>query len=498
MGKYDVVIIGSGLGGLVCGYILSKFGYKVCILEQHTQIGGCLQTFRRSGVTFDTGMHYIGSLDPGQVLHTYFSYLGLLDTVPVRRLDESGFDTISLPQGEFKIPMGFSNFVEGLSAQFPHERNNIETYVQRIREVALESPLYNIQEIHEQVFLNPHSVKSGVQEFMYGISSNTVLQNVLLGNIPLYAGQRDKTPLYIHALIHNFYIQSAYRLVGGSDSIANSLAASIQAKGGEIYTKSQVAHIHCNSEKAVSVELSNGEIIHADSFISNMHPEVTLAKLNTPLIRKAYRERVLNLENTISNFTVYIVFKKNTVPYLNTNYYRYHTSDVWECTDYMPQSWPMNFLYMHQAPANNSEFAEGALLIAYMKYDEVRQWEHTTIGKRGDDYKAFKQEKSEKLLNALEQSFPGIRSRIESYSSSTPLTYRDYTATKEGSMYGVVRDKNFPTQTLVSQRTRIPNLFMTGQNINSHGILGVTIGSIITCSEFLGINTIIKDIKNHI
>ena len=82
MGKYDVVIIGSGLGGLVCGYILSKFGYKVCILEQHTQIGGCLQTFRRSGVTFDTGMHYIGSLDPGQVLHTYFSYLGLLDTVP--------------------------------------------------------------------------------------------------------------------------------------------------------------------------------------------------------------------------------------------------------------------------------------------------------------------------------------------------------------------------------------------------------------------------------
>jgi len=138
------------------------------------------------------------------------------------------------------------------------------------------------------------------------------------------------------------------------------------------------------------------------------------------------------------------------------------------------------------------------LLIAYMKYDEVRQWEHTTIGKRGDDYEAFKQEKSEKLLNALEQSFPGIRSRIESYSSSTPLTYRDYTATKEGSMYGVVRDKNFPTQTLVSQRTRIPNLFMTGQNINSHGILGVTIGSIITCSEFLGINTIIKDIKNHI
>lgn len=498
MGKYDVVIIGSGLGGLVCGYILSKFGYKVAILEQHTQIGGCLQTFRRSGVTFDTGMHYVGSLDKGQVLHTYFSYLGLLPNVPVRKLNEAGFDTISLPQGEYKIPMGFSNFVDGLSAQFPTERHNIETYIHRIREVASESPLYNIQEINEQVFLNPHSVKSGASEFIKETTPNSILQNVLLGNVPLYAGQRDKTPLYIHALIHNFYIQSAYRLVDGSDSISNSLAASIQAHGGEIYTKSKVVKIHCDSEKAVSAELANGEKVFAQHFISNMHPQATLATLDTPLIRKAYRERVQNLENTISNFTVYIVFKKKTVPYLNTNYYRYNTADVWQCNDYTTDTWPMNFLYMHQAPHDNGNFAEGSLLIAYMRYEEVAHWEHTSIGKRGDDYKTFKQEKSEKLLAALEKSFPGIRANIESYSSSTPLTYRDYTGTKDGSMYGVVRDKNFPTQTLVSQRTRIPNLYMTGQNINSHGILGVTIGSVITCSEFLGINTIIKDIKQHI
>jgi len=129
-----------------------------------------------------------------------------------------------------------------------------------------------------------------------------------------------------------------------------------------------------------------------------------------------------------------------------------------------------------------------------MKYDDVKKWENTTVEKRGEEYKKFKEQKSKQLLDLLEESFPGINANIESYSSSTPLTYRDYTATKEGSMYGVVRDKNFPTQTLVSQRTKIPNLYMTGQNINSHGILGVTIGAIITCSEFLGINTIIKDI----
>jgi all-trans-retinol 13,14-reductase len=95
----------------------------------------------------------------------------------------------------------------------------------------------------------------------------------------------------------------------------------------------------------------------------------------------------------------------------------------------------------------------------------------------------------------LEKSFPNILSDIEAYETSTPLTYRDYTATKEGTMYGIVRDKNFPVQTLVSQRTKVPNLFMTGQNINSHGILGVSIGAIITCAEFLGVNYIIEQIQ---
>ncbi|NJO92866.1 MAG: NAD(P)-binding protein [Chloroflexia bacterium] len=50
MHKYDVVIIGAGLGGLACGSILSQHGYKVCILEQHYQIGGCLQSFKRKGI----------------------------------------------------------------------------------------------------------------------------------------------------------------------------------------------------------------------------------------------------------------------------------------------------------------------------------------------------------------------------------------------------------------------------------------------------------------
>ena len=76
--KYDVIIIGSGLGGLQCAYILSKEGYNVCVLEKNNKLGGCLQTFRRNNTLFDTGMHYIGSMDEGQVLNNSSGISGFL------------------------------------------------------------------------------------------------------------------------------------------------------------------------------------------------------------------------------------------------------------------------------------------------------------------------------------------------------------------------------------------------------------------------------------
>lgn len=490
------MILGSGLGGLVCAYILSKNGYKVKVLEKNAQIGGCLQTFKRGNVKFDTGMHYIGSMEEGQILHNFFKYLNLLDTVKLNRLDDSGYDIISLNGEIFKFASGYENFVETLSKSFPNNKADIENYIKRVREIADSSPLYNLRKISNSIFIEADYIKTSVNEFIASITNNTKLQNVLAGNLPLYAGVKDKTPTYIHALINNFYIQSAYRIIGGSDVIAEQLSNSIKSFGGEILTNSEVDEILCDSTKATSVRLTNGEVLEADYFISNIHSQVTIKKLNTKLLRKAYRDRINSLENSISNFTVYIKFKENTNPYLNYNYYFYQNEDVWQSNSYNQSKFPQNYLFMHQCHKANPEFAQSAELISYMRYEEVKKWENTRVGNRGEDYKEFKEEKARKLLSKLEESFPGIKNNIEAFYTSSPLTYRDYTATQNGSMYGIMRDKNFPTQTLISQRTKVPNLFMTGQNINSHGILGVTIGAMITCAEFLGMNEIIQEIYN--
>jgi len=492
--KYDVIIVGSGLGGLVCGFILSKNGFNVAVVEKNSQLGGCLQTFKRSGVKFDVGMHFIGSMDEGQILHKFFKYLQLLDSVNLSRMDETGFDIISICDEHFIYANGYEQFVETLANKFPDNYDDIKKYIQKIKDIANASPLYNLQEINTHVFIDADYIKTSINEFIASITKNEKLQNVLAGNLPLYGGVKDKTPTYIHALINNFYIQSAFRIVGGSDSISVSLANSIRKFGGTILINSEVDEFLCNNEKISSVLLKNGEQIEADFFISNIHPQKTLEKIQTKLIRKVYRERISSLENTISNFTVFLKFKPNKVKYLNSNYYHFDNFDVWSINNYNVKDWPESYLYMHQCSKHGNEYADSAQIIAYMRFDDVKKWEDTTVERRGEEYKAFKEEKALKLIDKLERSFPGTKSAIESYYTSSPLTYRDYTGTKEGSMYGILRDKNFPTQTLVSQRTKISNLFLTGQNINSHGILGVTIGSIITCSELLGINRIIREI----
>ena len=132
-----------------------------------------------------------------------------------------------------------------------------------------------------------------------------------------------------------------------------------------------------------------------------------------------------------------------------------------------------------------------------MNWADVERWADTRVGHRGQDYLDFKEACKEKLLAALEEQFPGTLENIEACWTSTPLTYRDYTGTVEGSMYGIVHDKSRLNQTMVSQRTKLRNLFLAGQNINSHGILGVTIGAILACSELLGFDYLVNQIKEQ-
>jgi all-trans-retinol 13,14-reductase len=96
----------------------------------------------------------------------------------------------------------------------------------------------------------------------------------------------------------------------------------------------------------------------------------------------------------------------------------------------------------------------------------------------------------------VEKKFPGLRNCIQSYYTATPLSFRDYIGTDDGSLYGIAKDYKDPVKTIVPMRTKLPNLYFTGQNLNLHGILGSTISALITCSAFIDMDSLIEKIKN--
>ena len=124
--KYDVIIIGSGMSGLVCGITLAKHNYSVLILEKNQQVGGALQVFSRDKCIFDTGVHYLGGLDEGENLQKIFNYLGVFDHLEFSPMAVDGFDQIRFSDGFVgNIAMGYERFRTTLVADFPDEEANI-------------------------------------------------------------------------------------------------------------------------------------------------------------------------------------------------------------------------------------------------------------------------------------------------------------------------------------------------------------------------------------
>lgn len=503
--KFDILIIGSGLGGLVCATILAKEGYRVCVLEKNNQFGGNLQTFVRDKNIFDTGIHYIGGLAPGENLHSYFQYLGIMDHLKLQRLDLDRYDVISFKGDATEYPhaQGTQNFIEQLLHYFPEEREALEQYCKKLKEICDKFPFYNLQK-GAPYFGEKELLSLKTTDFIASITKNEKLRAVLAGSNLLYAGIPNKTPLYVHALSVNSYMESAWKCVNGGSQISKLLVKEIRKKGGKVLKYKEVCSFEIENKTLKSVLTKEGERFCADRFISNIEPKLTMDLIGKDNIRKAYYKRVKSQESIISSFSIYLVFKPKTFPYVNHNIY--HSNDlekVWKSQEYQEKTWPESIMITMVQDRKNPLYAKNLTSICYMRYEEVKAWEHTfnTVveeKERGEAYENFKNRKAEAYLDRLEEKFPGIRDCIQSVHTSSPLSYRDYIGSHEGSMYGYVKDAEQPMRSFLSPKTRIENLLLTGQSLNMHGVLGVTISAIVTCGKIIGADYLIDKINEEI
>lgn len=512
---YDAVIAGGGLGGLQCGYILAKNGLSVCILEKNPVLGGCLQSYRRRGAEgvqeFDAGMHYVGGLDAGQPLHAIFNYFGLME-LPWARMDGEAFDEVNINGCSYMFANGHDAFVERMCEYFPAQRGNLKRYVSFLKEVGERLPMSLSPKAAEDVFTGSLFARSAY-EFLCETITDPLLREVLAGtSLKMELG--PNLPLYTFAQINNSFIESAWRLCGGGSLIADSLAESIRKMGGTVLTGKEVTEI------LPSGVFCGEEFFGAKYIISDMHPATTINLVGESAgLRKVYRNRINRLENTFGMFTANLALKPGMVPYLNRNQYVYELADgesLW--SGYGAGKGKLLVSYYNRSrkgagsrsvekfgtgiagcgignPLQGRDCALALDLLAPMDWEEVAAFEGSRVRQRPQEYACLKERKLKECLELAGRVIPGLESAVERAYTSTALTYRDYTATAQGSAYGIRKDCNNVMLTLLTPKTPVENLFLTGQSLNLHGVLGVSMTSFFTCAQIIGMEAATRDLE---
>ena len=460
--NYDVLIIGSGLGGLECGALLAKRGLRVLILERSNQPGGCMQSFRRGGLHYDTGLHYVGGLAPGQAMHKAFAQLGLLD-LPWERMDED-FDHIIIDGRHFAFHQGYEAFVNGLAKDFPHQREALQSFVGRLKNITTEDMDVCAYDYLRQTFSD---------ELLLNVVSAAAMKTEL---------RRESLPLFNFAHTCSSYIESSWRLGGDGNMLVNKFINIISEAGGEVRTDSEVVRLTEKDGRIANAVCADGQTCEAEYFISDIHPAVLCRLLEgCPSVRKAFRRRMEMAENTCGMFTAQLSIKPGALRYFGHNVFVYDKPNVWTMTE--GNDPVKGVMISARVPEDGSDSLKQIDLLTPMPWHECKAWADTKVGHRGDDYKAFCQQKTEQCLALAEQYIPNLREKVEQCFTSTPLTYRDYLGSPEGGAFGMRKDCRSSMLSFHSVNTPLPNLLLTGQSIILPGIEGVTMTSFETCNK---------------
>ena len=470
---HDVLIIGSGLGGLECGALLAKRGFKVLVLEGSNQPGGCMQSFRRGGLHYDTGLHYVGGLAQGGAMHEAFAELGLLD-LPWQRMDED-FDHVIIGGRHFAFHQGYEAFVEGLAKDFPHQREALQSYVQRLQNITAEDMDVCAYDYLQETFSD---------ELLLNVVSAAAMKTEL---------RKESLPLFNFAHTCSSFIESSWRLKGDGNVVVRKLIGTIEEVGGEVRTNSKVVRLTEKDGRISSAVCADGQTYEAEYFISDIHPAVLCDLLEgCPSVRKAFRRRMTFGENTCGMFTAQLSIKPESLRYFAHNVFVYDKPNVWTMTE---ENDPVKGVMISaRVPEDGSDNLRQIDLLTPMPWHECQAWAETKVGRRGEDYKAFCQQKTKECIRLAEQYIPGLSEMVEQCYTSTPLTYRDYLGSPEGGAFGMRKDCRCSMLSFHSVSTPLPNLLLTGQSIILPGIEGVTMTAFETCRKIKQDNETNNDI----
>ncbi|PON18570.1 hypothetical protein C2W62_07285 [Candidatus Entotheonella serta] len=234
--SYDAVVIGVGIGGLICANLLARDGLKVLLVEQHYMVGGYCSMFRRKGYTFDAATHFYPLLgNPQTMTGKLLGELGL--TTQWVKMDP--VDQFHFPDGShFSVPADFACYRQQLRAEFPHEVEALDTFFAAVKEAYMYGLLYHFRG-RDTVRLDPYRDLT-VQQVLDHHFRDRKLKLLLTADCPHWGAPPSRTSFVFDSMLRLSYFLGNFYPRGGSQAFADELAQRLVACGGHILMRSLV------------------------------------------------------------------------------------------------------------------------------------------------------------------------------------------------------------------------------------------------------------------
>ena len=279
---YDVVVIGSGVGGLVTANLLARDGCRVLLVEQHYMVGGYCSTFRRAGYTFDAATHFYPLLGNEETLTGRL----LVDLgVRTKWIKMDPVDTFHLPDGSrFHVPADFETYRQRLDEEFPAEREALDAFFAEVRRAYYLGLLGYFRGRETPRFQK--LAKLTVREALDRFFDDDRLKLVLTADCPHWGSPPERTSFVFDSMLRLSYFLGNYYPVGGSQAFADDLGRCFEERGGHLLINTQVDRIQVEGGRTVGVEmetlrgpLKGRRQVSAPVVVSNADLYLTYGKL---------------------------------------------------------------------------------------------------------------------------------------------------------------------------------------------------------------------------
>lgn len=505
--NFDVIVIGSGMGALAAGSILAQLQQKrVLLLERHYRLGGFTHAFDRpGGRTWDVGLHYVGDMHPGSLSRSLFDYV-TAGGVEWTRMP-SPFEKFVYPDFTFDVPDDRREYQQRLVERFPEERAAIERYFQDVKAASRWFVRYLAAKQAPGIVALPMRLLNRISDqralgttgaYMERRFRDPRLRAVLLSQWGDYGLPPSESAFVIHALIVSHYWQGGFYPSGGAETIAEAIKPIIEAQGGACLVNHPVTGIVLEGNKAVGVKvrLKRGNEVSEKEFyapviVSNAGAAVTYRDLLPPAVSAPFRADLDALAGGIGCVTLYLGFRETpeSQGFRGENHWIFDGYDhdaIYSRHDALLEGRP-SFCYL-SFPSLKNPWAKSHTgeIIAPVSYEPFKAWQDQPWHKRDAAYQELKTRIGHAMLEFVERRYPGFRDLVDYAELSTPLSVQHFTGHVRGCIYGLKATPLRFRCRWLGTGTPVRNVFLTGADVATPGIVGALTGGVMTAARLLG------------